>query len=58
MKLRIRKMGMLWWLWRAGDIPELLGQFVHFTDLLARGQVECNPLMKEECDRKENATRK
>jgi hypothetical protein len=53
MKIRIRKMGMSWWIWLPGDIPTLLGCYAHFTDALARLQVECNPLMKAECDRKE-----
>jgi len=51
-KIRIRKIGLSWWVWLPGDIPSLLGCYAHFTDALARLQVEIDPRMAAECARK------
>lgn len=51
MKIRVRKIGLSWWVCIPGAMPSFY-QCQHFTDALARIQVELDPRMAAECNRK------
>lgn len=54
-KIRVRKSGCYWFVFIPGakpdDIPEFL-MYRHYTDAFARVQVEIDPRMAAECNRK------
>ena len=52
LKIYVRKNGEMWQVSVIGPILTEVYQYPHFTDALARVQIELDPRMSAECDRK------